>query len=220
MTHPVLDFSGFDEQEHPSIAIMRAVYPFKGEWTADLVHDLISRGGRNSAPDVLRFVEDRVSDDVLREVILWAWSWCDFSERALGSQTWLRMFKRTGYVTDSEIPRPHIPMTVWRGARTDRTPHGMAWSFDRSSAEFFVTRGMAQVMSADNLDAFRRGERVPLGLFEVTVPPHAVLAIITEREEHEVVVNPRCLRGRNTPKLVSMTAPPASLPLFVPITPS
>jgi hypothetical protein len=219
LMHAVLDFSQFDAGEHPTLAAYHTIVAFDGVWTADLVLDLVCRGGRQTAPSVVGLLNDRLSVDVLREVLPHAWSWCDLPQRKLPTREWLTLFKRAGYCTDITagpmVERPKGPMVIWRGQRTDR-PFGMAWSFSRSKAEFFNTRGMAQVLASDNLDAFRRGDRVELGLYEVTVPPHAVLAILTEREEDEVIVNPNCLRGRNTPKLVPMSAPAASLSPFAP----
>jgi hypothetical protein len=116
------------------------------------------------------------------EVILSAW---DHGPRAhllpLGERRWVELFTATGYVTNW-LPRPTRPITVWRGAPSITKGRGMSWTTERDQADWFRDRWVARGVAADT--------------WVVTVPPSAVLAADNERQEREVILNPRRLPRR------------------------
>jgi len=130
-----------------------------------------------------------VTDEALRDVILETWksSWPMF---ALRQRDWLAMFSATGFVS-AATPQPTEPLTIYRGAELSTRGHGMSWSLLRGIAE---QHAEMQMMSLSGFVA---------GVFETTVAPSAVLAMIVEDAgEDEVIVNPHRLRGSSTPRLI------------------
>lgn len=102
------------------------------------------------------------------------------------------MFDAVGFVTDELDALPQMPITVYRGARKDR-PRGFSWTWNRSLADWFAQRGLAMF-------------GYPTAVYTLTLPKEMLLALIggTEgRGEREVVVNPRRLRGRWTPREIA-----------------
>ena len=146
-----------------------------------------------------------VTDEALRHVILEAWkySWPMF---ALRQRDWLAMFSATRFVSQG-TPEPTQPLTIYRGAELSTNGAGMSWSLLREIAE---DHAEMQMMSKS---AFATG------VFEVTIPPDAVLAMVVEDAgEDEVIVNPHRLRGSSTPRLVDgqdMPDPLHRLELFL-----
>lgn len=131
-----------------------------------------------------------VTDEALRHVILDAWkhSWPTFAVREQG---WLEMFSATGFVGSGDTPQPTEPLTIYRGAELSTNGYGMSWSLIREIAE---DHAEMQLLSKSVFAA---------GVFEVTIPPDAVLAMAVEDAgEDEVIVNPHRLRGSSTPRLV------------------
>jgi hypothetical protein len=96
----------------------------------------------------------------------------------------------TGFVSQ-KTPQPTEPLTIYRGAELSTNGYGMSWSLIREIAEDHAEMGML------SKSAFSTG------VFEVTIPPDAVLAMVVEDAgEDEVIVNPHRLRGSSTPRLV------------------
>jgi hypothetical protein len=142
-----------------------------------------------------------VSDEALRHVILEAWkhSWPMF---ALRQRDWLAMFSATGFVSQG-TPQPTEPLTIYRGAELSTNGYGMSWSLLRGIAE---DHAEMQMMSKSVFAT---------GVFEVTVDADAVLAMIVEDAgEDEAIVNPKCLRGSSTPRLVDGQEMPDPLRRF------
>ncbi len=70
-------------------------------------------------------------------------------------------------------------MRVYRGSTWGRR-RGMSWTEDRERAEWF----------ADRWNARRTGTAL---VFKIMVEPEAVLALLADRDEAEVVVDPAML---------------------------
>jgi hypothetical protein len=75
--------------------------------------------------------------------------------------------------------------TLYRGCLPARV-RGMAWTTTVERAEFFAERRGASAR-----------------VYAAHVPPRHILAILHDRGEDEVVVNPRWLSGGASPSLVS-----------------
>jgi hypothetical protein len=127
--------------------------------------------------------------DILRQLLPDAWSASEWPGRTLKMWVWLAMFKEAGFVSDCGSPAPVAPLVLYRGA-TPSCVRGFSWTKDIDVALRFARR--------NELFGFDEA-----AVYEVTVPPHAVLAHIMDRSEDEVVLNPHCLRGRAAPKLLS-----------------
>jgi uncharacterized protein len=148
---------------------------------------------RNEAPRFLysSWRQGLMTDETLRDVIRGVWTQAEFPRYYLQERDWLAMFHETGFVS-LDAAQPTEPLTVYRGAILSTNGLGMAWSLSLEIAR----------QHAENL----RLSGFAAGAFEATIPPDAVLAIIDEigeaGGEDEVVVNPICLCGASTPRLV------------------
>lgn len=125
-----------------------------------------------------------IPDDEFQRLLPHVWTCAEFPVASLGSRAWLEMFKDAGFVTDCGASRPGGLMTVYRGHDLAHV-RGFSWTTDPQRARWFADRF--------------RDRRPPTFVFESTIPPHAVLAIIDGRNESEVVLNPNCLRGSASP---------------------
>src|SRR5262249_22437546 len=107
------------------------------------------------------------------------WTSAEFPVQYIGVRRWREMFNAAGFVSDTGLPAPEKPLTVWRGAANGRG-RGMSWTRDYDKAVWFASREALW------------GEHNP-AVYEATVPPRAVLAMFMDpegRKESEVVVNP------------------------------
>lgn len=154
--------------------------------------DFLFAAGRNEAPRRLFMIEHGLSEDDLRRVILDVWQMAEWPVPCIGERAWLRMFRRTGYISESGKPRPETCTVAWRGTRLTSRGRGMSWTNDLEQARWF-----AQRWALSGVDA---------GVFTALIRPHAILAILDSpegRQESELIVNPNCLRGReSTPRLL------------------
>lgn len=144
---------------------------------------------RNEQPKRLYWAWRRGEIDVelLREWILDVWQAAEWPVSALGHGWWLEMFAATGFVTDG-CDEPAYPVTVYRGAALTHA-RGFSWTWDPYRAAWFAERTA--------LFGF------PAAIWEVTLPRDRLLATIggvEGRNEREVIVNPRRLRGRWSPR--------------------
>ncbi|TXR56476.1 hypothetical protein [Quadrisphaera setariae] len=115
---------------------------------------------------------DHVSVEVLRGVLLPAWR--QSGEATLGTERWLTLFRRVGYVIEtSPAPRPTEPVRLWRAGHRAR---GMAWTSRRSMAEQYATNGE---------------RRAAEPLWTTLAPSEALLAYSVAEAEH--VVDPALL---------------------------
>jgi hypothetical protein len=146
--------------------------------------------GRNGAPrELSRWWRSRAATvPVLRALIVEVWHLSEDPVPAIGESRWLELWKAAGFVSDTGRAPPAEPMTLYRGALVQTQGRGMSWTFDQERARWFAQR----------LVLFVPGSAP--GVFRATVPPKAVLAMITEaRGESEVVVDPGWLHGRAAP---------------------
>lgn len=126
-----------------------------------------------------------------RELIVQAWTGPEFPEANLTQDLWLGIFGTVGFIADDdedgqqEAP-PDAPMRLWRGAIPSRA-RGMAWTSNRSRAEWFATR-------LDGVSSRERG-----ALWTATAPPNTILARFTRRGEDEFVLDPRNLAIEEVP---------------------
>jgi hypothetical protein len=145
--------------------------------------------GRNEQPERLwrAWWGGEIDDETLREWILPTWQLAEFPARYLRHRDWLDMFGATGFLSDGADEAPD-PLTVYRGAEPCGM-RGFSWSWEPQRAEWFACR----------LALAGR----PASVYEVTLRRDLLLAVIggvEGRGEREVLVNPRRLRGRYTPR--------------------
>lgn len=132
-------------------------------------------------------------NDELKQMILPAWCGYEGGPSGLGEWRWLTMWKAVGFVSSDGGQAPTDRVVLWRGAPTWTNGRGMSWTLDSDRAEWFRAR----------CELFGFG---PASLYRAVVHPHAVLGVVNDRNEAEVIVNPRCLRGRHSP--VAVDPPP------------
>ena len=119
-----------------------------------------------------------IPDGELEELLIKAWATSEFPSDN-DAAALIALFRRTGYITDSAGPDrtpPRLPLVVHRGGR----PQGMAWTLRLEVAVKFAKR-------------FRNVPGRDSGLWSALAPPHSVLALVTERDEAEVVLDPDLL---------------------------
>lgn len=148
--------------------------------TAELER-LISRAGRNYGPQFLAeaYSADTVTAETVTALVGPVWSSAEFPDRQLDHETWRWLFDVAGFTVDGKpAVRPVEPMLLYRGSVPERWTD-WSWTRDRAVAGRFAAglrgRGAGRVWVA-------------------TVPPWRMLAINTERDEDEVVVDTRGLR--------------------------
>lgn len=168
--------------------------------------------GRDGAPALLHdlWSTGRVTPDVLRAVLPSVWSDAEFPERLLPRRLWLGWFELAAF------PRPPGTLTLYRGA-VPRFARGMSWTTSATRAAWFANRWGFELQLdpfiVEWTDAELAAERRRLALaleragetgerrafiYEATVPPDAVLAVLSDfepeiRSEDEVVVSPALL---------------------------
>jgi hypothetical protein len=148
--------------------------------TAEL-ETLISRAGRNEGPVFLAtaYAENLIEADTVTALVGGIWSSAEFPDRYLDHGTWRWLFDVAGFTVDGKAAaRPAEPVTLYRGAVPERRTE-WSWSRDRAVAERFA--------------AGLRG-RGTGRLWVCEVPPESMLAVNTERDEDEVVVDTRGLQ--------------------------
>ncbi|MFJ8349725.1 hypothetical protein ACIQ9J_25855 [Streptomyces sp. NPDC094153] len=154
--------------------------------TAEL-EKLISRADRNYGPMFLdeAYAEAKVTRETVTALVGGVWSSAEFPDRQLDHDTWRWLFDAAGFTVDGErAPRPDSSMTLYRGSVPERRTD-WSWSRDRAVAERFAAgmRGRGQGR-----------------LWVCEVPPAHMLAVNTERDEDEVVVDTRGLQIREVPR--------------------
>ncbi|MET7781521.1 hypothetical protein ABZU94_07315 [Streptomyces mirabilis] len=142
---------------------------------------LIGLAGRTYGPTFLAeaLEEDKITAQTVADLVGGIWSGAEYPDRHHDHDTWRWLFDTAGFTVDGErAPRPETPMVLFRGSVPERRTD-WSWSRDRAVAERFAAglRG--------------RGEG---RLWVCEVPPAHMLAINTERDEDEVVVDTRGLR--------------------------
>lgn len=111
-----------------------------------------------------------------------AWCVCEFPEMgsSIGRRWWLEMFAAAGFTVDGQpADRPHGTLTLYRGA-THARRRDMAWTSDLDLARHFASGALLG--------------RMPGQVYRVVAPWTAVLAVVTDRAEHEHVIDTRGLK--------------------------
>lgn len=157
------------------------------DMTVDEIIDRIFEIGVNSETRLsvmLNLIEDQPAA-IVWPVFLRAWPICDATRyqrrdllRLLRSLSSARdFFDADGATFFDRLPDP---VTIYRGCSRPRV-RGVSWTTDRDVAAGFA-RG-------------HRGIRVPDSVVaQAAVPKEAVFAVFTDRNESEVLVDPRRLR--------------------------
>lgn len=153
---------------------------------------------RDAPHMAFRLITERcLTPGAARDYAAWAWKKCEFPEANFQTEGWLLIFDWIEAMTGARLhdddpdqddesgptatwsePEglfPTEPVTLWRGAIDERAV-GMAWTADRSMAEWFVQR----------LNGGSHGEA---HLWETTVSPDRVRARFIHRKEDEYVLN-------------------------------
>lgn len=112
-------------------------------------------------------------------LVLDAWSHPEWPEAVFGTTRWVALFRSVGFASRPPRPEPTDGLQVFRGASWERR-RGMAWTTDRAVAQRFADRWTASGAGAGRV--FARWAPVP-----------AILAMIDDRNEAEVVVDPDLL---------------------------
>jgi hypothetical protein len=144
--------------------------------------------GRNEQPRRLyrAWHTGQIDDETLRDWILPTWQLAEFPSM-LGHRRWLEMFAATGFVSDGD-DEPPDPLTAYRGAACSHA-RGFSWTWNPERAAWFARRTALA--------------GIPAAVYEVTLPRDKLLATlggVEGRSEAEVIVNPRRLRGRWSPR--------------------
>ena len=155
------------------------------------------RAGRNHNPDQLDhwWANGELTLPLLRALIAGAWDAPDQPVHALGEQRWIELWKTARFVSTAGTPPPTARIPIYRGAALQTKGRGMSWTNSIEKARWFARRF-----------AWYLG---PAGVYVASVAPSAVLAFLDGpggRNEQEVVVNPRTLRGQALPRLIEVAA--------------
>ncbi|USQ86971.1 hypothetical protein NFX46_26610 [Streptomyces phaeoluteigriseus] len=148
--------------------------------TAEL-EKLIGRAGRIYGPEFLNeaYSEGKVPAATVTALVGPVWSSAEYPDSELDCDTWRWLFDVAGFTVDGKsADRPTEPMTLFRGSVPERRAD-WSWTRTRAVAERF----------ADGV----RG-RAPGRLWVCVVPPAHMLAVNTDRDEDEVVVDTRGLQ--------------------------
>jgi hypothetical protein len=144
----------------------------------------LALAGRKWGPDFLIGWERAgfLDDKQLRVLLPYVWSLAEYPERTLGRATRLRLFARTGFISETGRLAPTEPLVIWRGQRDGRPPR-MAWTT--------TATGPCGTPRRDG--AVNR----PAAPYRAVAPPEAVLAFVDAKDgrgEDEVIVNPHLLQ--------------------------
>lgn len=116
----------------------------------------------------------------------------NFVSMYAGTDTFVKLFERTGFVSDLDgVTRPDEPIDVYRGVtgRQSYLGRGMSWTLDLDKARWFAHRH-------DHLThpMFQGEHPIEPTVWQAIASPAAILALFYMQVEREVVVNPRRLR--------------------------
>ena len=109
----------------------------------------------------------------LRETLAFAWTSCHYPSRVLGLRWSVEVFKAAGQFSDDpSVELPTGDLVIYRGCEPVEY-FDLAWTTDYRMARQFARRHSPQAV-----------------VFRSEIPPHHVLAMLSQREEGEVVINP------------------------------
>jgi hypothetical protein len=153
--------------------------------TLEEYRDALATAGRNAGPELLKrwVLGGRLTPPQLRTLLLEVWSGAEYPERFLGTELWVRWFKRANFISDDGRPKPTKPLRVWRGC-LPLYRRGMSWTEDPSIAKLFKKRWNNRIRD-------RYGNRMECGIYTALANPARVLALINAERpgEREVVVD-------------------------------
>src|ERR1035437_739843 len=136
---------------------------------------------------------------VLREVLPHMWRHAYAPLLSMTARRIVRVFRETGFVTDDVATvAPTESITVFRGCHP-KVRLGVSWTTERAVAQSFSEgRGTLLLQKAQHARMVTRPHmvgpaRVLPRLYTASAPPKSILAIFRERDEHEVIVDPRRL---------------------------
>ena len=145
---------------------------------------------RNDGPGLLDEWRSELTTDELRIVLPHVWQAAEFpvGDDDYDEDYWIGLWREAGFVSTGGNAAPTASITVYRGASAEGVGYGLSWTRDSETARWFARRWTLTGTAG--------------GLFELQVPPIAVLALIDsddDRREHEVVVD---MGGLGRPLLV------------------
>lgn len=152
--------------------------------------------GRNEAPAALVRCWHAIPEAQRPATLAHVWGVAKWPERALGADTWVRLFRSVGFVSEAGRPAPVEPLQAYRGATWGRR-RGMAWTTDLDRARWFAERTTAFGFVGH--------------VFGAVVEPVAVLASLDSpngRGEQEIVIDPAYLPPIGRASII----PPAPVP--------
>lgn len=160
----------------------------QGSTPSEMLLDLVHMWGKDQGPTVLdeSWRRGLLSRSDLRIVLAPIWCAPMRPEPLLGTANWVALFRAAGYRA------PDGPIVAYRGATPPRK-FGMSWTTDIDRAVWF----------AEHYQSLEQWSEVPQRtyVYRCTVEPAAVLCQVPTTiigdlawEEHEVIVDPSCLR--------------------------
>lgn len=144
---------------------------------------LIGLAGRVYGPAFLEEAvsEAKVTAETVTALVGPIWSSTEYPDRELDRDTWRWLFDVAGFTADGKpAVRPEKPLLLYRGSVPERRTD-WSWTRDRAVAERF----------AEGPRGRGKGR-----LWVCEVPPAHMLAVNTERDEDEIVVDTRGLEIR------------------------
>jgi hypothetical protein len=169
----------------PIAELANRVYEYKrSEYAAAMaMGDLEKASFLIEKPSKLRWIVDMVEtagldQERLAKLLAETWTLIELPLQNVPQRELVRLFRRAGFVSDSEAGPPTWPLTLYRGAPTIHR-HGMSWTTDKEKADWFAQRW------ANTRGAGRT--------WVATVQPNRVLGVFDSRNEDEVVIDSRNL---------------------------
>lgn len=126
---------------------------------------------------MLDLYRKQMTHDEYRDAVQYVWTDTELPGRNHGVPSLVRMFKRSGFLTDLDIvDYEALPptMTVYRGVPNARHKKGISWTRSIEKAAWFANR-------------FKQGGKV----YETVIDKKEMLAYFEGRGESEVVLDPK-----------------------------
>lgn len=144
--------------------------------TTEELEDRLAFANRVDGPAILfdAWFGNEIDSGTLAAVIGDVWCAAEYPEQAITDGGWQHMFGVAGYTEDGVSMAPPSEIRLYRGAPPE-FKSGMSWSSDIEVAKKFATGGL-------------RG-RKPGRLYTTVAGGDSLLAFISDRQEHEYVVD-------------------------------
>ena len=156
------------------IAHLEALDPMP---TADEMLTAMARVGRIDNPYMIDLLADTLGSwaPAITDTVHHAWSSAEYPEDSMEPDRWAELFEDAGYRIDGAPADRPDEITLYRGAPEGRVQR-MAWTSSLAVARKFAHSSL-------------RG-REEGRVWSITIPGAWLLAHISDREEHEYIVNP------------------------------